>query len=81
MQQNLISVALLGVLGFCGYQIYMMSKSKRVGESCQFESGPDGYIVYTFDSETPPSVKCRRCNKTGCASYELKKSQTILYGK
>ena len=81
MQQNIISIALLGVLGYCGYKIYTMSKSKRVGDSCQFESGPDGFIVYNFDVNNPPSFKCRRCNKTGCASYELDKSQTRLYAK
>jgi len=81
MQQNLISLALLGIIGYCGYKIYTNSKSKRIGQPCSFESGPDGVVVYTFDStEATPKFKCRRCNPTGCASYEIDKSKTRIYG-
>jgi hypothetical protein len=82
MNQNLISVALLGIIGFSAYKIYEITISKRIGQACSFSDGPDGKIVYTFENRISiPTFKCRRCNLTGCASYPIDSNKTKIYGK
>ena len=79
---NILSIAVIGLIAYSGYKIYTYTKSKRIGQSCQFDSGPDGVVVYSFDTaQNEPQFKCRRCNPTGCASYELDKNKILLYGK
>jgi hypothetical protein len=79
--QNILTFALLGVIAYSGYKIYTLSKSKRIGDSCSFDSGPDGVVVYTYDQNEAPTFKCRRCNPTGCASYTINKKEIGIYGK
>lgn len=77
-QNNIISVVLLGVIGLSGYLLYKKINSKRVGDTCKFDEGVDGYVVATIEDEDLKKgnnkvvKKCRRCNKTGCASYVIK---------
>lgn len=81
MNQNIISVALIGAIAFLGYKIYKSSTSKRVGDLCSFaEGGPDGFIVAKFDQYDPQyQYLCRRCNNNGCSSYKIEKSKISMY--
>jgi hypothetical protein len=77
---KILSIGLIAAIGYMGYKIYLISSAPRVGDTCGFaEGGPDGYITYSFQEvNEKPKLKCRRCNTTGCASYDIKKN---IYGK
>jgi putative component of membrane protein insertase Oxa1/YidC/SpoIIIJ protein YidD len=77
-QNNIVSVLLIGIIGVSGFMLYKKITEKKVGDTCKFKEGVDGYIVATIEDEdlkkglNKITKKCRRCNKTGCASYEIK---------
>jgi hypothetical protein len=79
--KGLIAVAALSVVAYLAFQnIFKKTESeKRLGETCNnFGSAPDGTIVYDFpivgitsQNNPAPSLKCKRCNPTGCRQEQL----------
>jgi hypothetical protein len=79
--KGLIAVAALSVVVYLAFKnIYKGSPiEKMIGEPCNpFGGGPSGSVIYDFpmvgmisENNPPPSLKCKRCNDTGCRQEDI----------
>lgn len=77
---GLFAIATLGAVVYLAYlNVFKESKEgKEVGKRCKFSEGtPEGFIIYDFpyirtaQNIPSPSLKCKRCNPTGCSTIEI----------
>jgi hypothetical protein len=78
--KGLIAITALGVVAYLAFKnIYKKTpQDKKIGETCNnFGGGPDGIVIFDFPSQMisennpAPSLKCKRCNDTGCRQSDI----------
>ena len=76
--KGLIAIGLLSIVALLAVKtIYKKSNEEKfLGNACKFDSGPDGKVVFDFPERITgqnypsPSIRCKRCNQSGCITDE-----------
>jgi hypothetical protein len=77
---GLLAIATLSAVVYLAYlNVYKKSnEEKEVGKRCKFKEGePEGFVIYDFplkrtaQNVPAPSLTCKRCNPTGCATKTI----------